>query len=96
MLPTARIVGILRRNWRQYCGIVLPSNIPGGRQYLFAPTERLIPRIRIETSHYEQLKNKKVLVQIDNWPQGFNIFNNQFNIEIFVQIHIIRRATMFE
>lgn len=69
LVPTARIVGILRRNWRHYCGVVLPSNISGGRQFLFAPTERLIPRIRIETSHYEQLKGKKVLVQIDSWPQ---------------------------
>uniref|UniRef100_A0A915EFZ8 Protein DIS3 homolog n=1 Tax=Ditylenchus dipsaci TaxID=166011 RepID=A0A915EFZ8_9BILA len=69
VIPTAKIVGILRRNWRSYCGIVLPSHIEGGRRFLFAPTERLMPRIRIETSHYEDLKNKKVLVQIDSWPQ---------------------------
>uniref|UniRef100_A0A914HZ11 Protein DIS3 homolog n=1 Tax=Globodera rostochiensis TaxID=31243 RepID=A0A914HZ11_GLORO len=69
VLPSARIVGILRRNWRHYCGVLLHSNMPGGRQFLFAPTERLIPRIRIETSHFEQLKGKKILVQIDTWPQ---------------------------
>ena len=45
--------------------------MPGTRQFLFAPSERLIPRIRIETSYYEQLIGKKVLVQIDSWPQGF-------------------------
>ncbi|CAK5066168.1 unnamed protein product [Meloidogyne enterolobii] len=43
--------------------------MPGARQFLFAPSERLIPRIRIETSYYEQLIGKKVLVQIDSWPQ---------------------------
>uniref|UniRef100_A0A914KMQ1 Protein DIS3 homolog n=2 Tax=Meloidogyne TaxID=189290 RepID=A0A914KMQ1_MELIC len=69
VLPSARIVGILRRNWRHYCGIILPPNMPGARQFLFAPSERLIPRIRIETSYYEQLIGKKVLVQIDSWPQ---------------------------
>lgn len=36
---------------------------------MFAPSERLIPRIRIETSHYEELKGKKIVVQIDAWPQ---------------------------
>ncbi|KAI1715438.1 RNB domain-containing protein [Ditylenchus destructor] len=69
VVPTAQIVGILRRNWRNYCGVIMPAHIEGGRRFLFAPTERLISRIRIETSHYEDLKNKKLLVQIDNWPQ---------------------------
>lgn len=23
--PTGRVVGIIRRKWRQYCGILLPS-----------------------------------------------------------------------
>lgn len=36
---------------------------------MFAPTERLIPRIRIETSHYDELKGKKIVVQIDSWLQ---------------------------
>lgn len=27
--PTGKIVGIIRRNWRQYCGILQPSNIEG-------------------------------------------------------------------
>lgn len=27
--PTGRVVGIIRRNWRQYCGILQPSNIEG-------------------------------------------------------------------
>lgn len=27
--PTGKVVGIIRRNWRQYCGILQPSNIEG-------------------------------------------------------------------
>lgn len=29
VIPTARIVGVLRRNWRNYCGVILPPNIEG-------------------------------------------------------------------
>lgn len=29
VIPTAKIVGILKRNWRNYCGIILPPNIKG-------------------------------------------------------------------
>src|SRR5688500_8565644 len=54
--------------------------LAGGRRFLFAPTERLIPRIRIETSHYDDLQNKKLLVQIDNWPQGI-LFSMLFIFE---------------
>lgn len=27
--PTGKVVGIIRRKWRQYCGILLPSKLPG-------------------------------------------------------------------
>lgn len=27
--PTGKVVGIIRRNWRQYCGILQPSNTEG-------------------------------------------------------------------
>lgn len=29
IVPTAKIVGILRRNWRNYCGVVLPTEMKG-------------------------------------------------------------------
>uniref|UniRef100_A0A914CRX0 Protein DIS3 homolog n=1 Tax=Acrobeloides nanus TaxID=290746 RepID=A0A914CRX0_9BILA len=69
ILPTAKIVGVLKRNWRSYCGLILPANIEKGKRFLFAPSERLIPRIRIETSHYEELRGKKIVVAIDSWPR---------------------------
>lgn len=31
--PTGKIVGIIRRNWRQYCGILQFNNIEGVRVY---------------------------------------------------------------
>lgn len=27
--PTGKVVGIIKRKWRQYCGILLPSKFPG-------------------------------------------------------------------
>lgn len=30
-IPTGKIVGIIRRKWRQYCGILQPSPIKGVR-----------------------------------------------------------------
>uniref|UniRef100_A0A1I7X728 RNB domain-containing protein n=1 Tax=Heterorhabditis bacteriophora TaxID=37862 RepID=A0A1I7X728_HETBA len=54
VVPTAKVVGIIKRNWRSYCGILMPSSLKGARRHLFCPAERLIPRIRIET---EQLVN---------------------------------------
>lgn len=29
-LPTARVVGILKRNWRTYCGMILQPAVKGG------------------------------------------------------------------
>ena len=48
--PTGRVVGIIRRKWRQYCGI-LQENPAGdhARMHIFVPAEKKIPKIRIET-----------------------------------------------
>lgn len=27
--PTGKVVGIIRRKWRQYCGILQPNKFPG-------------------------------------------------------------------
>lgn len=27
--PTGKVVGVIRRKWRQYCGILMPSKFPG-------------------------------------------------------------------
>lgn len=65
--PTGRVVGIVRRKWRQYCGI-LQAGIDGVYQ-LFIPAEKKIPKIRIETRQGEFLKTQKLIVTIDSWPQ---------------------------
>nr|XP_003705753.1 PREDICTED: exosome complex exonuclease RRP44 [Megachile rotundata] len=68
--PTGKIVGIIRRNWRQYCGILQPSNIEGNVRHLFVPAERKIPKIRIETRQYTVLSKQRIIVAIDSWPRN--------------------------
>ncbi|XP_034253802.1 exosome complex exonuclease RRP44 [Thrips palmi] len=67
--PTGRVVGIIRRKWRQYCGILLPSQDKNSVRHLFVPAERKIPKIRIETRQAEKLKSQRIIVAIDAWPR---------------------------
>lgn len=68
-VSTAKVVGIIKRNWREYCGMLLPSTVKGARRHLFCPAERLIPRIRIETEQAETLSQQRIVVAIDHWPR---------------------------
>ncbi|KAJ8979654.1 hypothetical protein NQ317_006365 [Molorchus minor] len=65
--PTGRVVGIIRRKWRQYCGI-LQGGMDGLYQ-LFVPSDKSIPKIRIETRQAEFLRTQKLIVTIDSWPR---------------------------
>lgn len=65
--PTGKIVGIIRRNWRQYCGI-LQQDSSDSLYQLFIPADKKIPKIRIETRQAEVLRNQKIIVAIDSWP----------------------------
>jgi len=68
--PTGRIVGIVRRKWRQYCGILQPSLIEDTNRHIFVPADRKIPRIRIETRQAAKLQNQRIIVTIDTWPRN--------------------------
>ncbi|VDK44606.1 unnamed protein product [Cylicostephanus goldi] len=68
-LPTAKVVGIMKRNWRPYCGILMRSQLKSARRHLFCPSDRLIPRIRIETEQADILESQRIVVSIDQWPR---------------------------
>ncbi|KAH8278565.1 hypothetical protein KR018_005241 [Drosophila ironensis] len=68
--PTGKIVGIVRRKWRQYCGILQPSLIEETTRHIFVPADRKIPRIRIETRQAAKLQNQRIIVTIDTWPRN--------------------------
>lgn len=68
--PTGKIVGIIKRKWRQYCGIIEPNNLDGSSRHLFRPADERIPRVTIETRQAEILYNQRVIVAIDQWPRN--------------------------
>ncbi|KAL7049702.1 hypothetical protein ACKWTF_003826 [Chironomus riparius] len=66
---TGRIIGIIKRKWRQYCGILKPNEVQGSARHIFIPADRKIPRVRIETRQAEKLYNQRIIVAIDQWPR---------------------------
>ncbi|KAJ0178909.1 hypothetical protein K1T71_005684 [Dendrolimus kikuchii] len=68
--PTGKVVGIIKRKWRQYCGILMPSRLPGATRHLFTPAEKRIPRVRIETRQSDVLASQRILVALDSWPRN--------------------------
>ncbi|KAL4234603.1 exosome catalytic subunit dis3 [Mactra antiquata] len=68
--PTGRVVGIIKRNWRQYCGILQQSAIKEATRHLFLPAEKRIPKIRIETRQAKDLSTQRIVVAIDSWPRN--------------------------
>lgn len=73
--PTARVVGIIKRNWRQYVGHVDGSSSSTAKQsrrqqtVFLIPMDKRIPKIRLRTRQAEELMGKRVLVTIDSWDQ---------------------------
>lgn len=67
-LPTGRIIGIIRRKWRQYCGILQSNNNKGTTWHLFVPSDRKVPKVRISTRQADQMHLQRIIVTIDTWP----------------------------
>ncbi|EDN10335.1 mitotic control protein dis3 [Histoplasma mississippiense (nom. inval.)] len=72
--PTARVVGIVKRNWRQYVGnidkISTASQVQSSRrqQTVFViPMDKRIPKIRIRTRQAQDLFGQRILVTVDAW-----------------------------
>ena len=74
--PTARVVGVVKRNWRQYVGHVDESSISQSvkesrkQQTVFLiPMDKRIPKIRVRTRQAGEIIGKRVLVTIDSWDR---------------------------
>ncbi|KAK3086411.1 hypothetical protein FSP39_018074 [Pinctada imbricata] len=68
--PTGKVVGIIKRNWRQYCGMLQPSAMKESTRHLVITAEKRIPKIRIETRQAKDLMGQRIVVAIDNWPRN--------------------------
>ncbi|KAK7549758.1 ribonuclease R [Phyllosticta paracitricarpa] len=74
--PTARVVGIIKRNWRQYVGHVDKDSVKSTakqsrtQQTVFLiPMDKRIPKIRVRTRQAGEMLGKRVLVTIDSWDR---------------------------
>jgi exosome complex exonuclease DIS3/RRP44 len=74
--PTARVVGVVKRNWRQYVGHVDESSVSLSakqsrkQQTVFLiPMDKRIPKIRVRTRQAGEIVGKRVLVTIDSWDR---------------------------
>ncbi len=74
--PTARVVGVTKRNWRQYVGHIDPASVSQSvrqsrrQQTAFLlPMDRRVPKIRLRTRQAGELLGKRVLVTIDAWER---------------------------
>ncbi|KAL3428037.1 RNB domain-containing protein [Phlyctema vagabunda] len=72
--PTARVVGVIKRNWRQYVGHIDESSVSQSakqsrkQQMVFLiPMDKRIPKIRVRTRQAGEILGKRVLVTIDSW-----------------------------
>ncbi|XP_068423997.1 exosome complex exonuclease RRP44 [Clinocottus analis] len=76
--PTGKVVGIIKRNWRPFCGMLNISQIKESTRHLFTPADRRIPRIRIETRQSAMLAGQRIIVAIDGWPKHSRYPNGHF------------------
>uniref|UniRef100_A0A4W6DQ62 Protein DIS3 homolog n=1 Tax=Lates calcarifer TaxID=8187 RepID=A0A4W6DQ62_LATCA len=76
--PTGKVVGIIKRNWRPFCGMLNVSQIKESTRHLFTPADRRIPRIRIETRQASTLAGQRIMVAIDGWPKHSRYPNGHF------------------
>ncbi|KAI5289628.1 exosome catalytic subunit dis3 [Ascosphaera aggregata] len=74
--PTAKVVGIIKRNWRQYVGHVDDSSAissidsgRGQRTVFVLPMDKRVPKIRIRTRQAAQLVGQRILITIDAWER---------------------------
>ena len=72
--PTARVVGILKRNWKQFVGHIDMGSVRSDTKFsrsqqmvFFRPWNKQVPRIRIRTRNAGELVGKRVAAVIDSW-----------------------------
>ncbi|RNF06806.1 exosome complex exonuclease RRP44 isoform X1 [Trypanosoma conorhini] len=89
--PVGRVVGITNMERRPFCGSIdveelkrltaAQATVSGAVSVLFQPKDNRIPRIRISTRHLEDLKDKRLSVIIDDWPEY-----NSFPVGHYVEV----------
>ncbi|KAI9489424.1 mitotic control protein dis3 [Zychaea mexicana] len=72
--PTARIVGVIRKKWRPYCGFIVKKSVhsksgsTAAENVIFRAIDRRIPGIKIKTTQAHSLLGARIVVAVDSWP----------------------------
>lgn len=71
---TGKVVGIIRRNWKSYCGSLKKRSLDLPKSmtfttHLFVPKVPKIPLVRIESRQLDLIENQRIVVAIDSWPR---------------------------
>ncbi|OZJ01556.1 hypothetical protein BZG36_05343 [Bifiguratus adelaidae] len=73
--PTGKVVGIIRKSWRPYCGYVEKKTVRGAsdsttpQNVFFRAVDRRIPKIKFRTRQAHSLVGKRIIVAIDEWSK---------------------------
>lgn len=74
--PTARVVGVTKRSWRQYVGHIDKDSIRSSSKFSRAqqtifliPMDKRVPKIRVRTRLATELTGKRVVVTMDSWDR---------------------------
>ncbi|XP_075919903.1 exosome complex exonuclease RRP44-like [Petromyzon marinus] len=76
--PTGKVVGIIKRNSRPLCGMLMPSPIKEATRHLFTPADRRMPRVRVETRQAASLQAHRIVVAIGDWLRHSRYPNGHF------------------
>lgn len=74
-IPSARVVGIVKRNWRQYCGMILPSAIKGSLRVILLLS---LPKISLPKNAISIIFIKSLLYFFPPFPSILVRSNFQF------------------
>eukprot|EP01117_Protostelium_nocturnum_P014512 TRINITY_DN5529_c0_g1_i2.p1 TRINITY_DN5529_c0_g1~~TRINITY_DN5529_c0_g1_i2.p1 ORF type:complete len:923 (+),score=171.48 TRINITY_DN5529_c0_g1_i2:291-3059(+) len=74
--PSGKVIGIIKRNWKPYCGSIEDSST--GNRVLFVPLNKQFPKIRIRTRQVENLIGKRIVVVIDSWEKYSRFPNGHY------------------
>jgi len=75
--PRGQVVGIIKRNWREYCGTLKPLPAQGDAgpagyskaDRLFIPSDARLPNVKIQTRQSSNLEHKRIVVVLDSWDR---------------------------
>ncbi|ODV63917.1 exosome catalytic subunit DIS3 [Ascoidea rubescens DSM 1968] len=75
ILPTAKVVGIVKRNWRPFVGQISSHSIDlndlksnSTKSCFVALMDKSLPKVRIRTRRMKELIGKRIVISIDSWP----------------------------